>query len=782
MEHLPVRQRSGEIARQTTLDTRPISPGGYIDINPEDSTADQWNRWLQYWGAVTRHKIAILVTAVCGVLAATGVSLFQTPVYLAGTTLEFQTQSSQQKPLEGISFLDEADPYLLQTQVRLLTSRTLQDRVQSKLLQDQSEAQTPGDRQAGTVPVSNRLDTLRHWLGLRPIAPSPAAAIGQAVGGLKVTPVKESRIVQISTQSTLPHVAAGYVNTLATEFIQQNLEQRWSLYQTTAAWLGRAQEDLREKLEESERQLLDYASASGLVVTSKDENIAEQKLLEVQAEVSRAQADRIAKESVYRTAMAQPAESLAEVLDQGPMAQYQTKLADLRRELADAATALTPAHPKVQRLEAQIQELESAKSREGGNILNRMRTDYESAMRREQQLLAGLASQSRVLSSQDQKLIRYKMLQREVETYRKLYETTLQSGKEASLASALRPVSARVIDAAGVPRAPYKPDVTRNLSLGLAGGLVIGVGFVLFRERTDSSIRVPGSIPVYLNLRELGIIPSAAAEPDLPFLAGRKPPKSLPAVPSLRLPTANMRRKQKVEPVELATWNRKSSQLAESFRATLTSILSGQNGHALQVILIASPSAQEGKSTVITNLAIALAEINQRVLLIDADLRRPRLHRIFDQANAWGLSDLLRERTPCGEYPAEALARQTHIPRLSLLPSGPGSVNVSRLLHSARMADLLNRMREDFDAVLIDTPPVLQLADARILSRLADAVVLVFRAGQTTREAAAMAVNAFEADGVPVLGTVLNDWNPRTMGYGYYPASYLPYYPDASSL
>ena len=463
------------------------------------------------------------------------------------------------------------------------------------------------------------------------------------------------------------------------------------------------------------------------------------------------------------------------------MAQYQTKLADLRRELADVSTSLTPSHPKVKRLEAQIEELQNAKSRESGNIVNRMRTDYESALHRERQLLADLANQSKVLSNQDQKLIRYKMLQREVDTYRTMYETTLQKSKEASVASALRPVSARIVDSARVPRLPSRPNLSLNLPLGLLVGFVAGVGLILFRERTDVSIRVPGSIPLYLNLRELGVIPSAKADPDL-VVTGRRMPKSLPASASLSSRTANAPGVQVLESVELATWNRKASLVAESFRATLTSILSsGQNGHVRQVILVTSPSPQEGKSTVITNLAIALAEINQRVLLIDADLRRPRLHTVLNQANTWGLSDLLREKTPFEDYPPEALGRKTHIPRLFFLPSGPGSANVSRLLHSARMPELLNRLRNDYDAVVIDTPPVLRVADARIVSPLVDAVILVFRAGQTTREAAAMAMNVFEADGVPVLGSVLNDWNPRTMGHGYYPSDYGPYYREASS-
>jgi polysaccharide biosynthesis transport protein len=779
MEQLPVHQRRPQDAQQTALEpsaARQVSPavpyGGYVEVNAPDATTDEMSQWLEYLNVLRRHKVALVAITLCGALVAFVVSLYQTPIYIAGTTLEM----SQQQPSEGIPFLNTSDPYLLQTQAELLKSRTLQDRVYAKL---------SAKAQQGSVLAPNPLGPIRDWLGLT----SPKGslvwheAIRRARAGLTVTPVRESRIVRVASESTLPQVAADYVNTLAEEFIQQNLEERWSLYQTTGAWLARAQEELKTKLEESEQQLLAYASASGLVITSKEENIAEQSLIQLQAEVSRAQADRIAKESVYRTAMAQPAETLAEVLDAGPMGQYQVKLTDLRRELADVSTSLTAAHPKVKSLQAQIAELESSQSREHSNILNRIRTDYESALHRERQLLVGFASQSKVLSDQDQKLIRYKMLQREADTYRKLYETTLQRGKEASVASALRPINARLVDSARPPGLPYKPNLTMNLIFGLVGGLVTGVALVLLRERTDTRIRTPGSMSPFFNLRELGVIPCAKADLELSIATSRKPPMSLPtAVFPFSQRTPNVPRGQTVEPLELMTWNRKTSLLAESFRSTLTSILmSGENGHDRQVILVTSPSPREGKSTVVTNLALALGEIHQRVLLIDADLRRPRLHTIFGQANTWGLSDLLREKAPFAESPAEALARRTHIPGVFLIPSGPASVTVSRLLHSARMAELINRVRNDFDSVLIDTPPVLSVADARILSRLVDAVVLVFRAGQTRRETATMAVNVFEADGIPVLGTILNDWDPRRMGHGSYPSNYLQQYRDASS-
>ena len=221
--------------------------------------------------------------------------------------------------------------------------------------------------------------------------------------------------------------------------------------------------------------------------------------------------------------------------------------------------------------------------------------------------------------------------------------------------------------------------------------------------------------------------------------------------------------------IELVTWLRDSSLLAECFRAVLTSILfTGANGHRPKVIVLASSSPEEGKTTVASNLAIALAEISRRVLLIDGDLRRPRLHQLFNLDNDYGLSDLLRERQPVEGYPMTTLVDETGIPGLYLLPSGKASLSVASLLHSTRLREWLACFRQKFDAVLIDTPPMLQLPDARVLGRLADGVVLVVRAGQTSRDMARAACQRFEEDGTRILGTVLNDWDPnKGEGYGY---------------
>jgi receptor protein-tyrosine kinase len=222
--------------------------------------------------------------------------------------------------------------------------------------------------------------------------------------------------------------------------------------------------------------------------------------------------------------------------------------------------------------------------------------------------------------------------------------------------------------------------------------------------------------------------------------------------------------------VELVTWQDSPSALAESYRNALASILlNSSTTPRPQVIVVTSSDGEVGKSTIVSNLGIALAEINQNVLLIDADMRKPRLHQVFGVSNSWGLSDLLRERTVLKDSPLEALARPTEVPRLYVVPSGPGTLSISNLLYSGRMSELLDRFRREFDAILIDTPPMLYIPDARILGKLADAAILVIRAGHTTRDAALDAKERLIHDGVPLCGTILNRWDLKSKTrYGNY--------------
>jgi succinoglycan biosynthesis transport protein ExoP len=340
-------------------------------------------------------------------------------------------------------------------------------------------------------------------------------------------------------------------------------------------------------------------------------------------------------------------------------------------------------------------------------------------------------------------------LQREVDGNREFYEAMSRRADEAGVASTVRQSNVRLVGPAEPPAHPYKPNVPLNLLMGMFGGLTLAIGYVMLQEQTNSSLRTPGEAGAYLTLPELGAIPKAENGRFTPlgFLGGGNGKSH----------------------VERASLEQPSSGVSESFRATLASILStSHNGDHPRILVVTSSRPMEGKTTVVSNLGIALAEIGNKVLLIDADLRRPRLHKVFDQINSWGLSDVLREKNAIEELPLEVLVKKTAVPRLHLLPSGTSTDNIFGLLCSGRMARLLPRFRQEFDYVLVDAPPCLEFADARIIARYAERLLLVVRADYTDKKTAQAAVQRLLLDGIPVMGVIFNYWDPtHTDLYGY---------------
>jgi polysaccharide biosynthesis transport protein len=301
------------------------------------------------------------------------------------------------------------------------------------------------------------------------------------------------------------------------------------------------------------------------------------------------------------------------------------------------------------------------------------------------------------------------------------------------------------------PLRPYKPNLPLNLAIGLFGGLVLAIGLVMLQEQTNSVVRTPGEAGNFLTLPELGAIPMA---------------------PGSRFSSFYSRGNGHLH-VERIALEQRTSSVSEAFRTTLASILSsGHNGDHPRVLVVTSSQPMEGKTTVVSNLGIALSEISGKVLLIDGDMRRPQLHRVFDQANSWGLSDLLSEQNAIDELPLDVLVRKTSVPHLYLLPSGVCTDNIFGLLHSGRMARLLPRFRQEFDYVLVDAPPCLEFADARIMARYAEQLMLVVRANYTDKKTAQAAVQRLQLDGIPVMGVILNRWDPAHNSAYPYPRFY----------
>ena len=336
---------------------------------------------------------------------------------------------------------------------------------------------------------------------------------------------------------------------------------------------------------------------------------------------------------------------------------------------------------------------------------------------------------------------------READANRRFYEAMLEKANDARMASVVSQSNIRLVAAAEPAARPYKPNLLLNLALGTLGGLVLAIGWVLLQEQNTAALHTPGEAGTYLALPELGAIPNDGAG-------------TRSALRLFRSPNGKHR-------VERAVLEQASSCLSESFRNTLASILSARNGDSPHVLVVTSSRPMEGKTTIVSNLGIALAEIGGKVLLIDGDMRRPQLHRIFDQDNGWGLSDFLREGNPTNEAPRDVPVNKTAIPHLYLLPGGTSTDNIFGLLYSGRMSQILARFREEFDYVLVDAPPCLEFADARKMARYADGLVLVVRANYTDRKTAEAAVQRLECDGIRVTGVILNRWDPsRSNLYG----------------
>jgi polysaccharide biosynthesis transport protein len=731
---------------------------------PEDP--DPYAKLLEFWHLLQQNKITIAAMIIVGVLAGLVYSLCLLPRYEARASIDIQ---SSQDTLRALSLTTASDTSI-QTQIDILKSPTFLKRVESKI-KPKEYAEPPGSQ--------DFLSSWRKALGVQSKKGMEAwqEAAWMAHDTLDIKFARDSSITMLKCASTDPQVAADFINTIAKEYIQRGAEERWETYQNTSKWLNQAQEELKIKLEASEDALQQFARKSGLLFTSETQNVAEEKLTQLQTTLSKVQGERIVKQSQYEASNSSRPEALPEVLDSGPIGGYQVQLADLRRQLADLSSSLTPEHYKIKRLQAQIRELESISERERGNIIKRIKNEYEAALRTENQIRSEYDRQARQLSGQAEDIIHYKTLQREAETNRQLYMLTLEKGKEASIASAMHASAARVIDLAGVPITPYKPDPIMNFAVGLMGGLLFGAAFVFVRERLHATVHLSGDLLLQSGMRELGVIPSGKIDRlghtpvRLRITGASKSSVPLPARNMLYNPKFQEAHKQQLE---LVTWNNKPSRMAEAFRTVMASILFSANsetGHP-QTIVVTSPTPKIGKTTIVCNLGIALAEINHRVLLIDGDMRIPRLHNIFCVANGWGLSNLLLEKTPIEEYSLEQLGYKTEIPNLWVLPSGSARTGLSGLLYSPRLPELLARSRHEFDVILVDAPPVLNVVDARVLGRAADSVVLVFRASSTTSDEAVAAMKCFDEDGTPILGTILNDWNPKIAGYGSYRSPY----------
>jgi capsular exopolysaccharide synthesis family protein len=774
-------------SRGYPTNTYSASYTSYPDLLQEDPAPEaKSGSLIDYWRILKRHKGTVILITFMGPLAALLATFPQTPVYRARASIEIQSINNDFLNVKQLNPVTEdwtatgalAD---LQTQIKIIQSESLVDQVVDKF--KSAGKAGPLETAPGTFVTS-----VKKALRLQPVdsAGLEYRIRQRALKALTVRQIGQTRMVDIMFDSEDAHFASDFVDTLVSGYIESNIQARWQMSERTAHWLSRQLDEFRVKLEHSESALQDYARKSGLLYTAgspssnaEKTNVSEEKLRQVQQELSRAQADRAIAKSRYDTAKTAPPDTVADVLNDVSLRELQAKIIDLRRQETELIAIYTPKYEKVRRIEAQIPPLEAAFNKARAAILGRIYNDYQAAIARESLLQADFAAQSTIVTDQAEKSIQYNILKREVDSNRQLYDSMLQQVNQSRIASAMRASNIRIVDPAKVPYKPYSPDYLLNCGLGLLSGLLAGVAVALMRERADRTLQEPGDIEFWTRVPEMGVIPSAAlGAVRRPYHTATKSTRLIqqdvrsdgtPATNALVIETP--KKNHANQAVEFMTWHNKGGLVAEAFRTVLTSIMfSGENGSRPRLLVLTSASPKEGKSTVVSNLGIALAEIRQRVLVIDADLRKPRLHEIFNLPNQVGLSDLLQSHSVNSDLHllVSGMILETSVPGLSVLPSGPPAYAAANLLYSPVLAEMFAQFRKDYDMILVDTPPSLQMTDARVAGRLADGVIFVTRAGRTTRDAAIAAHQRFADDRIRVLGTILNDWNPSKSPNGYY--------------
>ena len=418
-------------------------------------------------------------------------------------------------------------------------------------------------------------------------------------------------------------------------------------------------------------------------------------------------------------------------------------------------------------MDAQISSLQSAIQTEEQTELRHIQGEYNADQRRESLLASKYQEQSGIVSDAEKREIQYNILRHDVDGNQQLYDEMLKQVKQATISSAVRSSNVRILDGAKPPALPYSPILTVNCACAILGCLAVGIAVGFIRERIDSRLREPGEGRYYLGLPELGTLPHDRTGVGLRLNRRAR----LSDIRSGTLGTLRLTERFR-DSVRLGAAQLEGEATTESCLAVIASLLlpacDGKlsDGRLPRSVVVTSAGPREGKSTVVANLGLTLASTGRRVLLVDGDLRCPRLHLFFGLDNQKGLSQLLRSPESLDVSPM-SMIQTTDVASLSVLTTGPKLQHSVNFLQSPNLTLLLEKFERTFDIVLIDTPPVLQVADARVIGRFANGVIVVARAGRTVREAAAAACERLLSDNAKILGLILNDWNPKSSSYGY---------------
>jgi polysaccharide biosynthesis transport protein len=693
----------------------------------------------------------------------------QTPIYAAKVQLLIEPENPNVISFKEVIEQDKSTTDYYQTQYKILQSRALAKRtieaanlwnhvefagkdagaVGSSLLSSVGlgKSDAPTQQPAASAPTQSLVTTPAVPMIQADETPMQSKVIEQFLKHLTISPIRNSRLVDVTFESADARLSATVANTLALAYINQNLEFKYLSSKEAGAFLDKQLGEQRKQVEDSEKALQTYKEQTDAMSLEDKQNIVVQRLAELSAAVTKAQTERLQKEALYN--QIQSIQSDRAALDTFPaimsntfIQQLKGQLAELQRTQASLGEKFGEKHPEMIRVKSAIEQTDAKLQGEIGKVVASIRNEFLAARSQEQRLVGALERQKSEATALSRKGIDYGVLQRDATTSRQMYDNLMQRAKETGVSGQAQQSmsSIRVVDKAEVPRKPARPNRLLNIMLALFGGGLFAVGLAFFFEYIDNRIKSPEEIKGYLGLPFLGLIPKLKdAETDAPLLhAG--------------VPTA----------------------FAEAFRNLRTNILFSSTDEGGRSIVVTSTGPGEGKTTVASNIAIALAQAGQRVLLVDGDMRKPKVHVTFKESQTPGLSNVL-----VGNAKASEAVRKTAVQNLWLLLAGVTPPNPAELLGSQRFRDFLATLQEHFDWVLVDTPPVMAVTDASVVAHLVNGVVFVIGCEQTSKYTASAALEQLEGARAKFLGGILNKVDVERHSYyyaHYYRRDYGQYY------
>lgn len=700
---------------------------------------------LDYLMVLRKHQWMILTFLLLVVTIVTMASFKMKPIYVASARVEVDPETDNPLPFQDNNpyqdYID-LDNYI-DTQAKIIQSQTLaMDTIRSLDL--------PRYAEFGADP--------KGLVDAGPNQKEPPI-LGDFLSRLTVSRVPESRLIVVQFAAEDPQLAARVVNTHLENYKEHNFKSRYDATMQASNFLESELEELRIKMEKSDAAEVAYERENQIWMVDANQNTTTQKLQELSNSLTAAQTDLAQKEATYELAHSDASGSLAAVEANAEVQDLLKSKAQLDAQYAQTLAQFGPNWPKVQVLKAQVDALAGQLSEAKAEVVREIDNEYHEAEAREALLQRDLNRQELSADNMAQKLVEYNMLKHDAESNKELYDGLLQKLKEAGISAGLRTSNIRVVDPALVPSFPARPQKARNIVLAFLVGLVGGVGLAFLREYLDNTVKSPDDVQHLTGLPCLAVVPSFSAN------GGR----SLARISRQAGGGADGDAR-----VELISLQQPKSQISEAFRALRTSLLLSQAEHAPQVILVTSALPREGKTTSAANLAITLAQLGDRTLLMDSDLRKPGIRRALNLPNGHG-RDLGLSSYLAGVAPLhDIVVPHPTVPNLHAIPTGPIPPNPADLLSSHRMAEALEDLRQHYKFVVIDSPPIMAATDAVILSALTDGVVLVVWSNETPKEAFSRTRDLLAAVKGRLLGVVLNAVDSGAPDY-YYSYRYYPY-------